>query len=159
MGSDESSGLLTLQYKKHQKYLYMKTLKVLIFILFFCNGLSTSTAQKCQTNAGTIVLTSYPIKTKDCTGSTSEEGLPIKRSIQRQIADAYLYNDVVNISFNENIEVVNVTITNESTGETVYSEIHNSPATLSIDLNGENCSNYLIEIEADDVYMTGTFKL
>lgn len=54
----------------------MKALKALIFILFFCNGLSTSTARECQTNAETIVLTSYPIKPKDRTGSTSEEGLP-----------------------------------------------------------------------------------
>lgn len=38
----------------------MKALKALIFILFFCNGLSTSTARECQTNAETIVLTSYP---------------------------------------------------------------------------------------------------
>ena len=52
----------------------MKALKALIFILFFCNGLSTSTARECQTNAETIVLTSYPIKPKDRTGSTSEEG-------------------------------------------------------------------------------------
>ena len=50
----------------------MKALKALIFILFFCNGLSTSTARECQTNAETIVLTSYPIKPKDRTGSTSE---------------------------------------------------------------------------------------
>ena len=42
----------------------MKALKALIFILFFCNGLSTSTARECQTNAETIVLTSYPIKPK-----------------------------------------------------------------------------------------------
>ena len=159
LGSDESSGLLTLQYKKHQKYLYMKTLKVLIFILFFCNGLFTSTAQKYQTNAGTIVLTSYPIRPVDRTGSTSEEGLPIKRSIQRPVADAYLYNNVVNISFNENIAVVNVTITNESTGETVYSETHSNPAILSIDLSCESSGNYLIEIETDDTYLQGTFPL
>ena len=130
----------------------MKALKALIFILFFCNGLSTSTARECQTNAETIVLTSYPIKPKDRTGSTSEEGLPIKRSIQRPIADAYLYNNVVNVSFN-------VTITNESTGETVYSETHSSPAALNIDLNGESTGNYLIEIETEDTLLTGSFSL
>lgn len=137
----------------------MKALKALIFILFFCNGLSTSTARECQTNAETIVLTSYPIKPKDRTGSTSEEGLPIKRSIQRPIADAYLYNNVVNVSFNGDIAVVNVTITNESTGETVYSETHSSPAALNIDLNGENTGNYLIEIETEDTLLTGSFSL
>lgn len=111
------------------------------------------------TNAETIVLTSYPIKPKDRTGSTSEEGLPIKRSIQRPIADAYLYNNVVNVSFNGDIAVVNVTITNESTGETVYSETHSSPAALNIDLNGESTGNYLIEIETEDTLLTGSFSL
>lgn len=50
----------------------MKALKALIFILFFCNGLSTSTARECQTNAETIVLTSYPIKPKDRTDRVEE---------------------------------------------------------------------------------------
>ena len=137
----------------------MKALKALIFILFFCNGLSTSTARECQTNAETIVLTSYPIKPKDRTGSTSEEGLPIKRSIQRPIADAYLYNNVVNVSFNENIESATITITNETTGETVYSETCSNPVTLNIDLNGEKSGEYSIEIETDDIFLEGYFNL
>ena len=78
----------------------MKALKALIFILFFCNGLSTSTARECQTNAETIVLTSYPIKPKDRTGSTSEEGLPNKRSIKRPIAAASQYNNEVHLIMN-----------------------------------------------------------
>ena len=137
----------------------MKTLKALIFILFFCNSLSTLTAQECKTNAETITLTSYPIKTKDCTGSTSEEGLPIKRSIQRQAADAYLYNNVVNVSFNENIATANIIITNETTGETVYSETCSNPVILNIDLNGENAGIYFIEIEMDCTWMQGSFSL
>lgn len=136
----------------------MKTLKALILILFFCNGLSTLAAQECN-NTAMIALTSYPIKTKDGTGSTSEEGLPIRRSVQRQIADAYLYNNVVNISFNEDIAVVNVTITNESTGETVYSETYSNPSSLNIDLNGESYGSYMIEIETDTTYLKGTFSL
>ena len=40
----------------------MKALKALIFILFFCNGLSTSTARECQTNAG-----------NDCTDKLSDK--------------------------------------------------------------------------------------
>lgn len=137
----------------------MKTLKALIFILFFCNGFPSLTAQECKTNTETIVLTSHPIRPKDRTGSTSEEGLPIKRSIQLQIADAYLYNDVVDISFNESIAVVSVTITNESTGETVYSETHSNPAALSIDLSSESSGYYLIEIEVNDTYLKGDFSL
>jgi len=137
----------------------MKTLKALIFILLLCNSLSTLATQECKTNVEMIALTSYPIKPKDRTGSTSEEGLPIKRSIQLQIADAYLYNNVVNISFNENIGSATITVTNESTGKIVYSETHSSPATLSIDLNGESSGNYLIEIEANDALLIGYFNL
>ena len=88
-----------------------------------------------------------------------KDGGPIVRSIYIPVADAYLYNNVVNISFNENIAVVNVTITNESTGETVYSETHSNPAILSIDLSSESSGNYLIEIETDDTYLQGTFPL
>lgn len=137
----------------------MKTVKVFIFILLLCNGLFVLSAQACRTDAETIVLTSYPIKPVDPTGSTSEEGLPIKRSIQRPMADAYLYNNMVNISFHENIEVITVTITRESTGETVYSEVHSSPSVLNINLNGESSGEYLIEIEVDGTYLKGDFSL
>lgn len=137
----------------------MKTLNVLILALFFCNSLSTLVAQECNANTAMIVLTSYPIRPVDRTGSTSEEGLPIKRSIQRQIADAYLYNNVVNIHFYKAIDAVNVTITNDITGETVYSETCSNPATLSIDLSSESSGNYLIEIEADDTRLEGNFSL
>lgn len=89
----------------------------------------------------------------------NKEGGPIVRSIYMPVVDAYLYNDVVDISFNENIAVVSVTVTNESTGEIVYSETHSSPATLSIDLNGESSGNYLIEIEANDTLLIGYFNL
>ncbi|EGF54301.1 conserved domain protein [Bacteroides fluxus YIT 12057] len=88
-----------------------------------------------------------------------KDGGPIVRSIYVPVVDAYLYNNVVNVSFNENIAVVNVTITNESTGETVYSEVHSSPAALNIDLNSESSGNYLIEIETDDTYLQGIFSL
>lgn len=137
----------------------MKTLKALIFILFFCIGISSLTAQECKPNVETIALAISPIKPKDCTGSTSEEGLPIKRSIQRPVADAYLYNDMVTINFSESIETATIIVTNESTGETVYSETHCSLTTLNIDLNGESSGSYSIEIETDDVRLEGNFSL
>lgn len=89
----------------------------------------------------------------------NKEGGPVVHSIYMPIVDAYLYNNVVNVSFNENIAVVNVTITNESTGETVYSETCSNPAALNINLNGESTGNYLIEIEADDTLLIGVFYL
>lgn len=84
---------------------------------------------------------------------------PIRRSIQRQIAYAYIYNKVVSINFNATIEDATVTITKTSTGETVHTEAYSNPATLRIDLNGKNSGSYLIEIEADGSLLTGEFSL
>ncbi|MDE5710634.1 MAG: DUF3244 domain-containing protein [Bacteroides sp.] len=84
---------------------------------------------------------------------------PIRRSIQRQIAYAYIYNKVVSINFNATIEDATVTITHTATGETVHTEAYSNPTTLRIDLNGENSGSYLIEIEADGSFLTGEFSL
>lgn len=84
---------------------------------------------------------------------------PIRRSIQRQIAYAYIYNKVVSINFNATIENATVTITHTATGKTVHTEAYSTPATLRIDLNGENSGSYLIEIEADGSLLTGEFSL
>lgn len=134
-------------------------MKTLILILFFCSSLFQLSAKTVQDNVAEIELTSTPIKTKDRSGSTSEEGLPIRRSIQRQIAYAYIYNKVVSIDFNATIESATVTITHTATGETVHTEAFSNPTTLCIDLNGENSGSYLIEIEADGTLLTGEFSL
>lgn len=89
----------------------------------------------------------------------NKEGGPVVRSIYMPIVDAYLYNNVVNVSFNENIESATITITNEATGETVYSETCSNPVTLNIDLNGEKSGEYSIEIETDDIFLEGYFNL
>ena len=86
-------------------------------------------------------------------------GGPIRRSIQRQIAYAYIYNKVISIDFNVTIEVATVTITNATTGETVCTEISSNPVNLNIDLNGEDNGDYIIEIEADGILLTGYFSL
>lgn len=84
---------------------------------------------------------------------------PIRRSIQRQIAYAYIYNKVVSIDFNAAIESATVTITNIVTGETIHTETYSDPTTLNIDLNGENSGSCLIEIEANGTLLTGEFSL
>lgn len=134
-------------------------MKTLILILLFCSSLFQLSAKTVQDNVTEIGLTSTPIKTKDATGSTTETGLPIRRSIQRQIAYAYIYNKVVSINFNATIEDATVTITHTATGKTVHTEAYSNPATLRIDLNGENSGSYLIEIETDGSLLTGEFIL
>jgi len=85
--------------------------------------------------------------------------VPITRSIVLQPVYSYLYNKVVSLDFTETFSAVNVVITNQATGETIHSETYSNPAALCIDLNGESSGNYLIEIEADETLLIGTFNL
>lgn len=135
----------------------MKALKLIIlFFLFLCSDCFSLYAQE-QNSGKEIQLESQATKTRN--GTTSDEGVPIKRSIQLQPAYAYLYNNVVNIDFSETFSTVIISITNEASGEIIYSETCSNPASLSIDLNDESNGNYLIEIEAEDIYLEGSFSL
>lgn len=135
----------------------MKTLKlVILFFLFLCSDCFSLYAQE-QNSGKEIQLESQATKTRN--GTSSEERVPIKRSIQLQPAYAYLYNNAVNIDFSETFSTVIISITNEASGDIIYSETCNNPASLSIDLNGESNGNYLIEIEAEDIYLEGSFSL
>lgn len=140
-----------------KRILYLIALAVFFIIM----STTTSNAKELANNNGEITLTVAKDDTRHIGHGHDVE--PDKawtpRSIILQPAYAYLYDNVVNVSFNENIESATVIVTNESTGETVYSEIHSSPATLSIDLTGESSGNYLIEIETDDTYLQGAFSL
>lgn len=84
---------------------------------------------------------------------------PVSRSISIPIAYAYIYNNVISINFNEDIEVATVTITNEATGEMVYSEACNNQVNLEIDLSNENGGSYIIEIETGEVLLQGKLIL
>ncbi|ADV42970.1 DUF3244 domain-containing protein [Bacteroides helcogenes] len=140
-----------------KRILYLSILTVFLVIM----STTTSSAKELANNNGEITLTVAKDDTRHIEhGHDIEPDRPVTpRSIIFQPAYAYLYNDVVDISFNESIAVVSVTITNESTGEAVNSETHSNPATLSIDLNGESSGNYLIEIEADNTCLEGNFNL
>lgn len=84
---------------------------------------------------------------------------PITRGIILQPVSAYLYNNVLAVTFMDAYPAASITITNEATAEIVYSETCNNQANLNIDLNGEGNGNYLIEIETDDTFLTGNFSL
>ncbi|MEL5893358.1 DUF3244 domain-containing protein [Bacteroides sp. GD17] len=84
---------------------------------------------------------------------------PFTRGVIPQPAYAYIDNNVITVAFQESFSSATVTITNETTGEAVYSETYNNPATLNIDLNGKSSGTYLIQIEADDTYLEGNFAL
>lgn len=115
-----------------------------------------------QNTNGEIVLTVSDDTGRDIKGQPTQispEERPITRGIILQPAYAYIYNKVVSIDFNVTVENATVTITNTVTGETIHSEVYSNPATLSINLNGENSGSYFIEIEADGTLLTGDFSL
>ena len=133
-----------------------KLLFVLLTIISFSNVLYAAK----ENNPVEIVLQQADDDDDKLKELIDKEGQsPIRRSIQRQIAYAYIYNKIVSIDFNATIENATVTITHTATGETVHTEAFSNPTTLCIDLSGENSGSYLIEIEADGTLLTGEFSL
>lgn len=84
---------------------------------------------------------------------------PISRSIIPQFAYAYLYNKVITVSFEEVMPAVTIKITQESTGETVYSQDYISPSAVTIDLNSMSAGTFRIEIATDNSCLEGEFML
>ena len=92
-------------------------------------------------------------------GDTSPEGAPQTRSSVFLPVCAYLYNKVVTVDFQAVFSAATVNVINETTGETVYSELFTNPASFSIDLNGKYAGEYIIEIVSDEMMLEGSFKL
>lgn len=130
----------------------MKKLLSILIATFFLSNIVTY-AQKENNPFTEIALTQA--KRKD---PISKENTPISRSII-QTANAYLYNNTVCIDFNETLPTVTITLINESTGETVYSETCDAPTNISINLDEESCGNYYIQIESDEAFLYGSFTL
>ena len=130
----------------------MKKLLSILIATFFLSNIVTY-AQKENNPFTEIALTQA--KRKDL---ISKENTPISRSII-QTANAYLYNNTVCIDFNETLPTVTITLINESTGETVYSETCDAPTNISINLDEESCGNYSIQIESDEAFLYGSFTL
>lgn len=84
---------------------------------------------------------------------------PINRSIIPQFAYAYLYNKVITVSFEEVMTAATIKITQESTGETVYSQENFSPSAVTIGLNSMSAGTYRIEIATDNSCLEGEFLL
>ncbi|WP_288860488.1 DUF3244 domain-containing protein [uncultured Bacteroides sp.] len=138
--------------------------QILFFILLFAWAGSKVTINAEETNTHkeiilTVVQDGNEREIKGEQSETTSGDVPISRSIIHQPVYAYIYNGIVAVAFEEILSTVTVIIINETTGETVYSEVHSSPAALNIDLNGESTGNYLIEIETDDTYLQGIFSL
>ncbi|WP_025831383.1 DUF3244 domain-containing protein [Bacteroides stercorirosoris] len=92
-------------------------------------------------------------------GDTSPENAPQTRGVILQPVCASLYNKVVTVDFQTAFSAVTVNVINETTGETVYSELFINPASFSIDLSGKGTGDYMIEITSDEITLEGYFPL
>lgn len=92
-------------------------------------------------------------------GDTSPENAPQTRGVILQPVCASLYNKVVTVDFQTAFSAVTVNVINDTTGETVYSELFINPASFSIDLSGKVTGDYLIEITSDEITLEGYFPL
>ena len=84
---------------------------------------------------------------------------PISRSLIPQVAHAYLYNEVISVSFEEDMQTVTIKIIKEVTGETIYSQEYMNPTVISVDLNSQDSGTYYIEIVSDEICLQGEFIL
>lgn len=92
-------------------------------------------------------------------GDTSPENAPQTRGVILQPVCASLYNKVVTVDFQTAFSAVTVNVINDTTGETVYSELFINPASFSIDLSGKVTGDYMIEITSDEITLEGYFPL
>lgn len=129
----------------------MKTLLIILITTF----ISVCSIQA-QENGS---MTEYNNAEREIPLKNLQSNGPINRSIIPQFAYAYLYNKVVSISLEEVTPVVTIKITQESTGETVYSQEYMSPSAVTIDLNSMSAGIYRIEIAADNCCLEGEFTL
>ena len=92
-------------------------------------------------------------------GDITPENAPKARSSVSQPICASLYNKVVTIDFQTVFSTVTVNTTNETTGEIVSSELFINPTSLSIDLNGKDTGDYMVEIISNEISLEGHFSL
>lgn len=90
---------------------------------------------------------------------TYPEDAPKTRGIIVQPASAYLYNKAVTVTFEEIMPSATIKITQESTGDTVYSQEYMSPSTIFVDLSLQDSGTYYIEIVSDTISLEGEFIL
>lgn len=91
--------------------------------------------------------------------STSAEDAPQARSVVPQPVYAYLANGEVTVYFETVFPTVAINVINETTGKTVCSKTLLSPTNFSIDLNGGDSGEYIIEVISDGTSFEGTFSL
>lgn len=122
----------------------------IVFLVFIIAWSTSIEAQSSQTRER---------KERDIPLQVLKEVPKQARSVSIPTAYAYLCNNIVSINFSETFSSATISITNETTGETVFSETCSNPVSFSIDLSNEEIGGYIINIKADDIILKGQFFL
>ena len=136
-------------------------MKKVLFILF--SFLSFAISVNAQFISGNMeIMLTQKDGDREIRGGSSDispEDAPQTRSIISQPVCASLYNKVVTVDFRAAFPAVTVNVINDTTGETVYSELFINPASFSIDLSGKGTGDYMMEITSDEITLEGHFSL
>lgn len=136
-------------------------MKRVLSILFLFLVLGSSVKAQLDFGFKEIVFTQKS-DDRDMSGqssSTSPEDAPKTRSVVLQPVYAYLDNGEITVYFEKVFPTVAISVINETTGKTVCSKTLLSPTNFSIDLNGEDSGEYIIEVISDGTSLEGTFSL
>ena len=136
-------------------------MKKVLFILFSFLSFALSVNAQFISGSMEIMLTQKDSDREIRGGSSdiSSEDAPQTRGVIPQPVCASLYNKVVTVNFQAVFSAVTVNVINETTGETVYSELFINPASFSIDLSGKDTGDYMIELVSDEITLEGYFPL
>ena len=136
-------------------------MKKVLFILFlFLVFAGSANAQFSFGNIEiTLTLKDGDRDPNEPVGDISPEDAPQTRSVISQLVYASLHNKVVTVDFRAAFPAVTVNVINDTTGETVYSELFINPASFSIDLSGKGTGDYMIEITSDEITLEGHLSL
>lgn len=126
-------------------------MKKLLFVFMAILAVSISAVAQ-ENNA---VPQEIPLEERD----KSDEELIEPRSIIFQPITAYLYTNVVSVTFQKNFASVMVSVVNTSTGAVACSETVAYPTALTIDLTAVAAGSYYLVIETDENYWEGNFSL
>lgn len=136
-------------------------MKKVLFILFSFLSFALSVNAQFISGSMEIMLTQKDSDREIRGGSSdiSPEDAPQTRGVIPQLVCASLYNKVVTVDFQTAFSAVTVNVINETTEETVYSEVCLNPLSLFIDLNNQISGEYFIEIILSEISLQGEFTL
>ena len=136
-------------------------MKKVLFILFSFLSFALSVNAQFISGSMEIMLTQKDSDREIRGGSSdiSPEDAPQTRGVIPQPVCASLYNKVVTIDFQTVFSTVTINIANKTTGEIVSSELFINPTSFSIDLNGKDTGDYMIEIISNEISLEGHFSL